>query len=141
MTTPSLEERLQRLSASPGQPATKADIAALRSEMRIRDIELRGEMRRIEHERKMRDIELRGEMRRIEHERKMSAIALRAETQRIEHEHKMSAIALENERQLEEIHRRRHKAERRWEATMRGILALYGVLIVVVGVALATSLL
>lgn len=130
MTTPSLEERLRRLSASPGQPATTADIAALRSEMRIRDIELRGEIRRIEHERKMRDIALQGEMRRSEHERDMRAIALRAETQRIEHE-----------RQLEEINRRRHKAERRWEATRRGILALYGVLIVVVGVALATSLL
>ena len=130
VTTPSLEEGLRGLNASPGQPATKADVAALRSEMRIRDIELRGEMRRIEHERKMRDIALQGEMRRIEHERAMRDIALRAETQRIEHE-----------RQLEEIRRRRHKAERRWEAIKRGILALYGVLIVVVGVALATSLL
>lgn len=53
MTTPSPEERLRRLSSNPGQPATKADIAELRSEMQIRDIQLRSEMQRIEHERQL----------------------------------------------------------------------------------------
>lgn len=69
MTTPSLEERLRRLSSNPDQPATKADIAELWSEMRIRDIELRSELRVREIQRETRDIEARAEMRVRELER------------------------------------------------------------------------
>lgn len=69
MTTPSPEERLRRLSSNPGQPATKADIAELRSEMEIREIKLRSEMQIREIQRETRDIQLRAEMRIRELER------------------------------------------------------------------------
>ena len=63
MTTPSPDERLRRLSSNPGQPATKADIAQLRSEMQLRDIKLRSEMQIRESQCETRDIQLRAEMR------------------------------------------------------------------------------
>ena len=66
MTTPSPEERLRRLTANPGQPATKADIAELWSAIRIRDIERRSEMNRRESERNIRAIEFQSEMNRRE---------------------------------------------------------------------------
>ena len=59
MTTPSPDERLRRLLSNPGQPATKADIAELRSEMEIREIKLRAEMRIREIERETRQAEKR----------------------------------------------------------------------------------
>ena len=68
MTTPSIEERLRRLTANPGQPATKADLAELWSALRIRDSERQAEMNRRESERDLRAIKFQSEMRTRESE-------------------------------------------------------------------------
>lgn len=141
MTTPSPEERLRRLTANPGQPATKADIAELWSAIRIHDIERRSEMNRRESERNIRAIEFQSEMNRRE-------IEFQSEMRRWESERKVRAIEFrsemrtrESERMIEHYDRKRRKAEKRWDMIWRGSITLYVVLFVAAGIILANSLL
>ena len=166
MTTPSIEERLRRFRASPGQPATKADLAELWSALRIRDSERRAEMNRRENERDLRAIKFESEMRTRETERDIRALKFQSEMRTRETERDIRAFEFqsemrtresernaralkfqsemrtrESERIVQHYERKHRKSEKRWDAIWRGTIVLYVVLFVAAVIILATSFL